>query len=160
MPRTSAGFPNGPGQSGARSLGLMGPTLHVDIGFDATFTPAMLAASKTPVPRIRQVLALVDTGAVECSIDSQLATTLGLPVVDQRPISGVGGTSIVTFYLAQVHVPALRFTLFGQFGGVHLIAGGQQHQALLGRSFLARFLMTYDGRTGEVTIAGPDKLIK
>jgi hypothetical protein len=46
--------------------------------------------------------------------------------------------------------------MWGEFAGVHLTAGGQRHQALIGRTFLRRFHMTYDGLTGEVTIAGPD----
>jgi hypothetical protein len=46
--------------------------------------------------------------------------------------------------------------MWGEFAGVQLAAGGQRHQALVGRTFLQRFTMAYDGRTGEVTIAGPD----
>jgi hypothetical protein len=55
-----------------------------------------------------------------------------------------------------MHIPALSFTMWGEFAGVHLAAGGQRHQALVGWTFLQRFTMAYDGRTGEVTIAGPD----
>lgn len=55
-----------------------------------------------------------------------------------------------------MHIPVFAFTMWGEFAGVHLAAGGQRHQALVGRSFLRRFRMDYNGRTGEVTISGPD----
>lgn len=152
MPRTNAGFPTAPTPSGA--LTLLGPTIYVDIGFDPAYKPQ--GATAPPTPGIRQVWALVDTGASECCIDSELAATLGLPVVDQRQIGGAGGATTVSYFLAQMHIPALSFTMWGELAGVHLAGGGQRHQALVGRTFLQRFTMAYDGRTGEVTIAGPD----
>lgn len=47
----------------------------------------------------------------------------------------------------------MNFTLYGRFLGVHLLAGRQPHQALLGRTFLQEFTMTYEGRTGVVTLS-------
>ena len=58
-------------------------------------------------------------------------------------------------HAAQIHVPALGFTHYGQFAGVDLIGGGQQHVALIGRTFLRGFQMFYDGTTGGVTITRP-----
>jgi hypothetical protein len=34
-----------------------------------------------------------------------------------------------------------------------LLAGGQNHAALIGRTFLRHFTMTYEGRTGTVIIS-------
>jgi hypothetical protein len=42
--------------------------------------------------------------------------------------------------------------VYGLFAGVNLAAGGQPHQALIGRTFLRHFTMIYEGRTGTVTI--------
>jgi allophanate hydrolase subunit 1 len=56
-------------------------------------------------------------------------------------------------HLAQVHIPTLAFTIYGAFAGVHLQAGGQAHWALLGRTFLQTFTLTYNGRTGTVIIS-------
>ena len=56
-------------------------------------------------------------------------------------------------HLAQIYVPALGWTVFGQFAGVHLIAGGQLHYALIGRTFLRNFTMVYEGKTGSVTLS-------
>ena len=130
-----------------------GPTLHVDIGFDASYTPA---STNPPSAGIKGVHALVDTGATESCIDGALAVQLNLPLVDRRHVAGVHGSLEVNVYLAQIHVPSLNKTMYGAFTGVHLRAGGQVHQALMGRTFLQHFTMHYDGRTGQVVITGPD----
>ena len=96
--------------------------------------------------------ALVDTGATESCIDSLLAAQLNLPIVDRRQIGGVGGAQLVNVHLAQVYVPTLSQTIYGAFAAVHLAAGGQAHQALVGRTFLQNVTMIYEGRTGTVTI--------
>ena len=56
-------------------------------------------------------------------------------------------------HLAQIYVPALDFTMYGVFAGVHLTAGGQPHYALMGRTFLQEFTLVYEGRTGTVTLS-------
>jgi len=149
MPQTDCGFVDGAAGTGRDMLVRHGPTLFVDIGFDPTFQPANPAA---PVAGVTQVYALVDTGATESCIDDQLAVNLNLPIIDRRQIGGVGGRHTVNVYLAQIHVPALAFTQYGGFAGVDLAAGGQTHQALIGRTFLWHFTMIYDGLTGGVRL--------
>lgn len=58
-----------------------------------------------------------------------------------------------SMHLAQIHVPAVNFTVYGEFAGVHLLAGGQPHYALIGRTFLQYFTMTYDGNSGSVDLS-------
>lgn len=151
MARTKCGFDDGPQVSGRDMLASFGPTLFVDIGFDPSFNPQNLPI-QIPTPGIRQVKALVDTGASECCIDSMLAAQLKLPVVDRRQVGGVGGALVVNIHLAQVHVPALGHTMYGAFAGVHLQVGGQMHLALIGRTLLQHFTLIYEGRTGTVII--------
>ena len=74
-------------------------------------------------------------------------------MVGRQRVAGAGGAAEVNMHLAQIHVPALQFTVYGRFAAVHLAAGGQPHRALIGRTFLRNFLLTYDGRTGSVTLA-------
>jgi hypothetical protein len=74
-------------------------------------------------------------------------------VVDRRHIAGVSGRKEVDMYLAHVHIPSLKFTMYGPFAGVDLIAGGQSHYALIGRTFLRHFKMLYDGTTGNVELS-------
>ena len=152
MAQAKCGFNDVPGgASGLELLVAHGPTLLVNIGFDPKFQPAIV--HPPPVPGITDQWALVDTGATESCIDSQLAFQLGLPVADKRKVSGVHGSQGVNMHLAQVHIPSLGFTIYGLFAGVHLVAGGQTHKALLGRTFLKRFTMVYEGRTGTVTLS-------
>jgi len=149
---TSCGFADGPGGKGNEVLILLGPTIAVDIGFDPTFDPTKPAS---PKPGLSGLKALIDTGASISCIDSLLAAQLGLPISDRRFTSGAHGAKEVNFHLAQIHVPSLHHTIYGQFAAVDLIAGGQQHHALLGRTFLYQFQMTYDGMTGAVTLSRP-----
>jgi hypothetical protein len=151
MPSTLCGFNNTPGMSGSSLLASFGPTLIVDIGFDPNFNPQV--NFPPPIPGIRGVQALVDSGAAESCIDNLLASQLSLPIIDRRPISGAHGSHLTNIYLAQVHVPSLVFTIYGAFAGVDLLAGGQVHNALIGRTFLRHFTMVYEGRTGTVTLS-------
>jgi len=128
-----------------------GPELIVDIGFDPNYSgtgrPAGLGATGLP--------ALIDTGAYVSFIDADLATSLKLPAVDQQTVSGSAGKHSVIMYLGHIYIPALEVTITGQFGGVHLVSGGQRHSALIGRSFLMHFKMTYDGISGQVELVMP-----
>ena len=151
MVEIKCGFNDSPNFQGCDLLVNYGPTLSVDIGFDPTHDP-VANPTGIPVPGIKGVHALVDSGAGECCIDSLLAVQLNLPLVNRRQISGVQGKSEANVYLAQVHVPALGVTINGAFCGVDLKAGGQLHSALIGRTFLRHFKMIYEGKTGTVTI--------
>ena len=150
MPTTDCGFPGSEELSGQNLLVQFGPTLRVRIGLDPAFRPGRRVPPTLPPD---QFPALVDTGAAESCIDNDLATTLRLPVVDRKEIAGAHGSAEVNMYFGQIHVPRLRFTIYGMFAGVALRAGGQPHFALIGRTFLRSFTMVYDGRTGAVTLS-------
>lgn len=150
--QTTCGFSDTPGGvSGSELLTAYGPTLLVDVGFDPNFSPS--ASHIIPIPGITGIEALVDTGAGESFIDNALAAQLKLSTVDRKMISGVHGSKLSNMYLAQVHIPSLQFTIWGSFGGVDLIAGGCVHRVLIGRTFLSRFTMVYNGITGSVTLS-------
>ena len=85
-------------------------------------------------------------------MDSTLAHALKLPAVDREDRSGAHGKHKLNIHLAQIYIPALDWKIVGRFAGVHLHAGGQSHFALIGRTFLRDFTMTYEGATGTVTI--------
>src|SRR6266404_5701600 len=106
MAKVQCGFDNiGKGASDALLLVDRGPTLKVDIGFD----PAWKSQLPTvPQSAIKNIDALVDTGASESCIDNLLAVELGLPIIDRQPISGIAGTHVVNMYLAQFHIPVLN----------------------------------------------------
>jgi predicted aspartyl protease len=151
MASTRCGFDDTPAVTGYNNLEFHGPTLHVRIGFDPTFDSQAvpIGVPNLPADTIR---ALVDTGALESCIDSTLAMTLNLPIINRRMVAGAHGAAEVNVHLAQIHVPLLRFTIYGAFCAVDLAAGGQTHLALIGRTFLRGFTMIYEGRTGTVTL--------
>lgn len=142
MPNGHAGF------SSSLELYLYGPTLRIQVGFDAKFIPGK---SSLNLPE-QTYPALVDTGASISCIDSELAIALQLPLIDRENLSGVDGSSSHNMYMAQIRIPSLNFIQYGKFAGVHLRAGGQPHFALLGRSLLEHFEMTYNGSTGAVRL--------
>ncbi|MCY4095976.1 MAG: hypothetical protein OXG05_12730 [Gammaproteobacteria bacterium] len=139
------------GYENASLLSLHGPSILVQIGFDLNYRQGLKPLLPSPGYR-----ALIDTGAVECCIDTSVARSLGLPVVDTGDIAGVHGFGQVQIHLAQIYVPELNYTTSGRFAGVHLHASGQPYGALLGRSLLRDFNLEYNGRTGAVTISSTD----
>ena len=144
MPTTDCGFNN------PYRLALLGPTLTVEIGFDANFKAG---AGARPELQSGPVSALVDTGATESCIDLELAVALNLPVFDRHEVFGVSGAFEVSAYVAQIYIPALQFTIVGPFDGVRIAPGEHRHYALIGRTFLRHFNMTYEGRTGSVILS-------
>ena len=97
-----------------------GPTLTVRIGFDDQFGPG-----RDPDFPETEYQALVDTGASHSCIDSGLAASLKLPVIDRVGLAGALGGGQVNLHLAQILIPSLQTTVYGGFAGVHLHAGGQ-----------------------------------
>ena len=128
----------------------IGPTLYVEIGFDAEYE-----AGHPGRPNVPSTIypALVDTGARDSCIDTSIAQALNLPIEAERQISGTSGTHASTIYRAQVYIPVLGETISGEFYGVVMTGGGHYQRAIIGRDFLLGYVLHYDGRTGEVTIS-------
>ncbi len=148
MPSVSCGYGGSP--QAQTLLTYHGPLLWVSVGFDPEWRADLNAQ---PRPGVSNLDALVDTGAEESCIDRLLASQLRLPVVDRRNVCGVHGAREVDMHLAQVHIPALKFTVHGAFAGVELKEGGHRQQILLGRTFLTHFTFVYAGQTGDVRIS-------
>ena len=145
MPTIRAGYEGHPAR-----LSSDGPSLLVQIGLDLDFRSDSDARPQLPG---RLYPALIDTGAFDNAIDLALAISLNLPAAGQFEVAGVHGLRETNLYLAQIYIPALDFTIYGQLGAVRLAEGGQPYAALLGRTFLRHFTMTYDGPTGLVTLS-------
>ena len=78
-------FPDGGGVLGRDALSWYGPTIHVQMGFDASYR---LVSPHSPNLSSQLLPALVDTGAVVSCIDSDLALQLRLPLIDQQQVAG------------------------------------------------------------------------
>lgn len=149
MPIASAGFRFGKGGLSAADLLIdLGPTLLVDIG-----RKSRSAAGETPDLEAKRIKALIDTGAGGDCIDDDLALELRLPISGEGEVSGVGGRHRAYLYTARLYVPSLECLLFQQFTGVRLAEGNQFQRVLLGRTFLRKYRMSYNGFSGEVTLS-------
>lgn len=149
MRTVQTGFKAGLGaESAADLLERIGPTILVDVGLRSLARPGA-----TPELPRKKVHALIDTGAGGECIDDELARALRLPIADEgRVVSGIGGRHQAVMYMARVYVPALDRLLFQRFAGVKLSEGDQAHRVILGRTFLRRYRLNYDGGTGAVEI--------
>lgn len=146
MTAASCGFDNNPGM-----LVRVGPTLTAQVGYDPSFLPS---TGNRPEISIWPYEALVDTGSVVTCVDVRLADALNLPVAGQSDdVASVLGAGQVVDYYATIHLPELDATFTGRVVGAHLEAGGQRHSVIIGRDFLRHFRLTYDGRTGEVSLS-------
>ena len=75
-------------------------------------------------------------------------------MVDKRRIAGAGGgTHQAPVYLGRIFFPQVQDTQYGRFAGVGLSDGGQPHKALIGRIFLANYMVIFDGPFGRVSLA-------
>ena len=139
---------------GPEFLFQQGPTLYADVGFDPGYRPG---STHRPNLQNNNIPALVDTGAFASCVDSKIAQVLNLPQIDHTVrVSGARGSHEHNMHLGQIYIPALDFTLWGRLIAVDQLAGVQPHGVLLGRDFLQRFRMEYEGRTGRVFITdGP-----
>ena len=144
MPLIEAGFADQDGRPNHEHLLQYGPSIKVIV--------AQLT-EMDGLPQPQSTSALVDTGAEQSCIDTQLAQSLQLPVVDVMTISGAGGPRQHDVYAARVSIPDLGMSQYGAFAGVELATGGQLHRVLLGRTFLQGTVMIYDGLRAQVTIA-------
>lgn len=149
MPIIEAGFHDKDGKPEHDKLIAFGPTVQVIVSHHQDHQDP----TKPETTVSETVLGLIDTGACQSHIDADLAEKLKLPIVDVQEISGAGGKSKHNVYMAQILIPDLNQPQLGRFTGVNLVAGGQQHQVLLGRTFLRNNIMIYDGLRGQVTVA-------
>jgi hypothetical protein len=130
-------------RSGHEALQGIGPTLLVEVGYEATLHAeganaaevAMALANGSTRPAIARIVpALIDTGARNSFIDEDLAIELGLPLVDRQQASGIGGREELNVYSGHIRIPSLGQIRWGTFAGARLTGGGQQHRALIGRA--------------------------
>ncbi len=106
MPTVELGWQDEDGTLRSDTLIRYGPSIRVLV------TPYPGSSLTTPSLQSRQTelltMALVDTGAEESCIDTQLAGQLGLLAIDTMPVSGAGGTSEHPVFMAYVH--GVRFS--------------------------------------------------
>lgn len=148
MPLIELGFRTKEGQADHQRLSQYGPTTQVVVcPFDLP--------EKAEDLKAKTVFALIDTGASHSMIDANLAQELGLVAVDKAIVAGVAGHKEHIMYLARILVHQADIEEYGKLLAADLKSGGQEHEVLLGRDFLSKTIMIYDGIRGQVTLASP-----
>lgn len=108
MRSTQAGFRSGKGSASTADLLVqLGPTLKVDLG-----RRSRSPAGDRPDLEMKDVKALIDTGAGGDCIDDDLAIRLKLPIHDEGEMSGVGGRHRAFIYTARLYIQSLDRMLF------------------------------------------------
>lgn len=119
-----------------------------------------LAAAGAPIPTPVSCRFLIDTGADGCVVKHEFAIRAGLKLINANaPLRGVGVDTTGKAYMGRV-----------LFGVASRVVAGAQHQmhvdtqvmsgdlqttlfdGLIGRDVLQHFNLTYDGKTGRVTM--------
>lgn len=143
--RIDLSFTGKGGNADPERLAEVGPSIRVRVSYDASRKDAKNSS-------VEDAGALLDTGADYSHIDYRLARRLSLPIADRGTIHTAEGPAEVDLYLAQIYVPDFDFIQRGEFLSADLSAGFGGNSVLLGRSFLTKFKLTYDGRSGRVTL--------
>ena len=105
---------------------------------------------------LRRLRALVDTGAqLAYYIDVATAKEIGLREIEgiRVPTSSAAGVEETPVYSAQVRIPALGVSARAvPVYSFDIRRMGVSFDFILGREFLRRFTMSYDGATGSVRV--------
>jgi predicted aspartyl protease len=131
-------------QRAPEALILKGPLLPIAVG------PALAPGQPISTHSAdRTVPALIDTGASVSCIDEKLASQLSLRVIDRCKIGGVAGQKDHDVYLGKLVVAALGLAMNGRLIGVTL---GPETPIIVGRDFLAKLILIYDGTDGTIKL--------
>jgi hypothetical protein len=128
--------------------------LHIEILISATRPEIQEGRAVGLEFRELPVRALIDTGAALTIINPQIASTCKLRWTDWNKINSVGGES----GLYPAHAAAISFpgTDLPGFDVIRVVACPIVKQpffsCLIGRDILRKWLLVYDGRSGDVEI--------
>jgi hypothetical protein len=136
-----------------------GPIITTGLAVSQAHADALTAAGE-PVPPAVTCRFLIDTGADGCVVKHEFAVKAGLKLINANtPLAGVGVDTSGKTYIGRI-----------LFGVASKVIQGVQHQmavdtqvmsgdlktelfdGLIGRDVLQHFVLTYDGKTGLVTM--------
>ena len=110
-----------------------------------------LGAAGNQVPQPQTGQALIDTGASVTCVHEPTLTNLGVQPVGSATIGTAGGEHQRGLYPTRILLP--QANIDAEYASVVSVdLSGQGIIALLGRDFLERVLMVYDGPSGEIIL--------
>lgn len=119
-----------------------------------------LAAAGAPIPSPVSCRFLLDTGADGCVVKHEIAVQAGLKLINANAqLHGVGVDTTGKVYIGRVLFGVASRVVDGAAHHIHVdtqVMSGDLHSALfdglIGRDVLQYFALTYDGKTGRVTM--------
>ena len=134
------------GGNGA-GLQLEGPKIAVEIGVPVVLAE-FLERSGLPVPPARKGFALVDTGASITAVDEEVVASLGIQPIGQMKLSTASQSRSAWLYAARLTCTAAAVPVLEALDIVGCTLQPQGFIALLGRNFLRKVVLVYDGPRG------------
>jgi len=137
--------------SDASSLQLDGPRIAIEIGVP-TVLAKFLVRSGLPVPAARRGFALIDTGASITAVDEEVVASLGIQPIGQMKLSTPSQSRPAWLYAARLTCSAVAVPVVEILDIVGCTLQPQGFIALLGRNFLRKVVLVYDGPGGFFTL--------
>ena len=137
--------------SDASSLQLDGPRIAIEIGVP-TVLAKFLVRSGLPVPAARRGFALIDTGASITAVDEEGVASLGIQPIGQMKLSTPSQSRPAWLYAARLTCCGGAVPVVEILDIVGCTLQPQGFIALLGRNFLRKVVLVYDGPGGFFTL--------
>ena len=132
-------------------LQLEGPKVAIEIAVP-TVLAEFLARSGLPVPPARKGFALIDTGASITAVDEEVVASLGIQPIGQMKLSTPSQSMPAWLYAARLTCSGAATPVLEVLDIVGCTLQPQGFIALLGRNFLSKVVLVYDGPAGLFTL--------
>ncbi|ADN50058.1 retroviral-like aspartic protease family protein [Vulcanisaeta distributa] len=137
-------------------LRINGPVIMIDVK-PAGVVQSFAQSRGITLNNVRNVIALIDTGASITSIDKNVLNQLGYPPYGTVNSATASGQVTVPLYLVRLilfsNVPDVRARIVLDNVTVAAVdLSAQQYRALIGHDILRNILLIYDGVAGQITI--------
>ena len=133
-------------------LQLQGPKVAIEIAVPAVLAE-FLERSGLPVPPPQRGFALIDTGASITAVDEEVVASLGIQPIGQMKLSTPSQSMPAWLYAVQLTCSGVAMPVLELLDVVGCTLQPQGFIALLGRNFLRKGVLVYDGPTGAFTMS-------
>jgi predicted aspartyl protease len=132
-------------------LQLEGPKVAIEIAVP-TVLAEFLARNGMAVPPARSGFALIDTGASITAVDEQVVASLGIQPIGRMKLSTPSQSRSAWLYAARLTCSGVAIPPLEVLDIVGCTLQPQGFIALLGRNFLRKVVLVYDGPGGFFTL--------
>ena len=124
-----------------------GPKIAIEIGVP-TVVAEFLVRSGLPAPPARRGFALIDTGASITAVDEDVVASLGIQPIGQMKLSTPSQSRPAWVYAVRLSCSEVAMPVLEVLDIVGCTLQPQGFIALLGRNFLRKVVLVYDGPAG------------